>query len=153
LRALRRQAREKPATVARRPRQNSGLTAKGECRRRGGRPIQRGGLEPTARPPLGSCMTSVSDLGGGITYVRGVAQTSHQFGKLSVMNGKQDAKPADIDTFISPNHSDQDSFYSWSKLDEGHRLIRAFSSIRSATVRQAIVRLVTELSPPEDQNQ
>jgi len=37
--------------------------------------------------------------------------------------------------------------------EEGHRLLRAFLSIKQSTVRQAVVKIVTKLSLPDAESQ
>jgi len=54
---------------------------------------------------------------------------------------------------IDGSQLDRSGPSSRSKPEEGHRLMRAFLGIRQAGLREALVRLVTELSTLQDEGQ
>ena len=54
------------------------------------------------------------------------------------------------DTSVNRGQLDPSASFSWSDPKEGHRLMRSFMSIKEATLRDAIVKFVTQLSVFED---
>ncbi len=55
------------------------------------------------------------------------------------------------DTFVNHRQADPARVFSWPDPEQGNRLIRSFVSIREPTLREAIIKLVAELSAPDDE--
>ena len=53
---------------------------------------------------------------------------------------------APSDTRVNRGQTDPARGFSWSDPEEGHRLMRAFFSIREAALREAIITFVAEVS-------
>src|SRR5208282_436953 len=58
---------------------------------------------------------------------------------------------APSDARFNRGHTDPARGFSWVDPEEGYRLMGAFLSIKQPTLREAVVKMVTELSIPDDE--